>query len=57
MSDIEKTINNVDTAGYEPQKKPLIPENISKRITSLRYLLIMLVVFAHNNKTYLFIIA
>lgn len=36
-------------------KKPLIPENISKRITALRYLLIVFVVLAHNNKTYLFI--
>lgn len=35
-------------------KKPLIPENISKRITALRYLLIVFVVMAHNNKTYLF---
>ncbi|MBQ5999392.1 MAG: acyltransferase [Treponema sp.] len=54
MTDTEKTINIADTTAAEPQKKPLIPENISKRITALRYLLIMLVVFAHNNKTYLF---
>ena len=37
-------------------KKPLIPENVSKRITALRYLLILFVVFAHNNKTYLFML-
>ena len=36
-------------------RKPLIPENVSKRITALRFLLIVFVVLAHNNKTYLFI--
>ena len=32
-------------------RKPLIPENVSKRITALRFLLIVFVVLAHNNKT------
>ena len=34
---------------------PVIPEHISKRITSLRYVLACLVVMFHNNKTLLFI--
>ena len=51
---MEQQTNQPLEASLEP-KKPLIPENVSKRITALRYLLIVLVVIAHNNKTYLFI--
>lgn len=51
---MEQQTNQSLETSVEP-KKPLIPENISKRITALRYLLIVLVVIAHNNKTYLFI--
>ena len=32
-------------------KQQIIPEEVSKRITALRFLLAMLVVFIHNNYT------
>lgn len=52
----DSTITTADTNVTATAKKPLIPENVSKRITALRFLLILFVVFAHNNKTYLFML-
>ena len=36
---------------------PVIPETVSKRITSLRFILACLVVMFHNNKTLLFVLS
>lgn len=52
---LDQSISNLAADSHPPKTSP-IPEDVSKRITALRFFLILLVVFAHNNKTLLYIL-